>query len=150
MHLLGQAGAILAAAVLAGAGTHFLHPRAPVWHAQEEKMKEDEVSLASIQQRWQGDVVWVDARLRKDYAAEHVPGAILINEQETDQLLFENFGMLQDNKKPLVVYCSGQSCQASRKIADYLRERLPLTEIYVLKGGWNAWKAGQKNGGGKG
>jgi rhodanese-related sulfurtransferase len=140
---LGQATIILLAALLAAAGTHFLHPKAPVWYAVEEPLKEDEVTLALIQERWHGEVLWVDARLRKEYETAHVPEALLLNEQEADQLLFDYFEKLQDNKRPIVVYCGSEACQSSRKIADYLRKRLPGMEIYVLKGGWKAWLEGQ-------
>jgi prepilin-type processing-associated H-X9-DG protein len=55
--------------------------------------------------------------------------------------MFEHFAVLQDNKKPIVLYCDGHACQASRKMAAYLRERLPGSVIYVLRGGWEAWGA---------
>jgi rhodanese-related sulfurtransferase len=144
--MLGQAAVIVLAAILAAAGTHFLHPKAPTWYATQEPLKEDEVTMALIRERWQGDVLWVDARPRKEYESGHVPEALLLNEQEADQLLFDYFEKLQDNKKPIVVYCGSEACQASRKMADYLRERLPGTEIWVLKGGWKAWQEGQGKG----
>jgi rhodanese-related sulfurtransferase len=144
--MLGQAAVIVLAAILAAAGTHFLHPKAPAWYVAEEPLQEDEVTMALIHERWQGEALWVDARPRKDYESGHVPGALLLNEQEADQLLFDHFEKLQDNKQPIVVYCGSEACQASRKIAEYLRERLPGTEIWVLKGGWNAWQAGQRKG----
>jgi rhodanese-related sulfurtransferase len=144
--MLGQAAVIVLAGILAAAGTHFLHPKAPAWYVTQEPLKEGEVSMALIWERWQGDVLWVDARPRKEYESGHVPEAMLLNEQEADQLLFDYFEKLQDNKKPIVVYCGSEACQASRKIAEYLRERLPGTEIWVLKGGWKAWQEGQGKG----
>lgn len=142
--MLGQAAVIVLAAILAAAGTHFLHPRAPAWYRTEEPLREGEVTMALIRERWSGDVLWVDARLRRDYEAGHVPEALLLNEQEADQLLFDHFEKLQDNKKPIVVYCGSDACQASLKMAAYLRERLPSMEIYVLKGGWGAWRNAQE------
>lgn len=141
--MLGQAAVIVLAAIFAAAGTHFLHPKAPAWYVSEEPLKEDEVTMALIRERWQGDVLWVDARPRKDYELGHVPEALLLNEQEADQLLFDYFEKLQDNKKPIVVYCGSEACQASHKMAGYLRERLPGMEVWVLKGGWKAWQEGQ-------
>jgi rhodanese-related sulfurtransferase len=142
--MLVQAAVIVLAAILAAAGTHFLHPKAPAWYRTEEPLREGEVSMALIQERWSGDVLWVDARLRRDYEAGHVPDALLLNEQEADQLLFDHFERLQDNKKPIIVYCGSEACQASQKMAAYLRERLPGMEILVLKGGWDAWQEAQK------
>jgi rhodanese-related sulfurtransferase len=139
MSSLREAFLLLLATVLAAIGTHFLHPRAPQWFVKNEPLAADEVTLDIIDQKWRGDVLWLDARPRHFYTKAHIPGALLLNEQERDTLLFEHIDKLQDSKKPLVVYCDGHACQASRKIATFLRERMPGTEVYVLKGGWKSW-----------
>jgi rhodanese-related sulfurtransferase len=134
-----EAALIIAFVVLAAAATHFLHPRAPQWFVKHEPLAADEVTLEIIQQKWGGEVIWIDARPRQAYAAAHIPDALLLNEQETDALMFEHMEKLQSNTKPLIIYCDGHACQASRKIASYLRKRLPQSEIYVLHGGWKSW-----------
>ncbi len=145
MRTLAQAAVIVLAALLAAVGVHFLHPQAPPWRAQEEPLKDDEVTMAIIQERWQGKVLWVDARLRQEYEAGHIPGALLINEQELELQLGELFEEhFQDNTLPIVVYCGLETCQASRKVADYLRTFLQTMEVRVLKGGWEAWKAARQ------
>ena len=126
--------------LLAAIGTHFLHPRAPVWFEQKEPLRPDEVTPGMVAEKWRGEVLWVDARSRTAYVAGHVRGALLINEQEADQLLFEHFEVLQDNRKPIVVYCDEKGCQASRRIAAYLRERLSGMDIYVLRGRCQEWR----------
>ena len=126
--------------LLAASGTHLWHPRAPVWFEQKEPLGADEVTLAMIAGTWRGEVLWIDARSRADYLAGHIPGALLLNEQEADQLLFEHFELLQDNRKPVVVYCDERGCQASRRMASYLRDRLPGMDIRVLRGRWQEWK----------
>ncbi len=135
-----QAAILLIATVLAGAATQAFHPRAPAWYLTEAPLAEDEVTPQMVQEKWQGKVFWIDARLRNEFEAGHIDGAILLNEQERDQLLFEHFERLQDNTLPVVVYCGLDTCQASRKMKDYLKERLPIAEIYVLKGGWESWR----------
>lgn len=128
----------------AATGSHFLHPRAPAWYQAQEKLAEDEVSVADVQSRWQGQVLWIDARLREHFEKAHVPGALLLNEQELDALMIQHIEKLQDNKKPVVVYCDGHACQASRKIRKYLMETMALENVWVLHGGWPAWQAAQK------
>jgi predicted sulfurtransferase len=59
-----------------------------------------------------------------------------LNEQGFDDQLFELLEVLQDNQKPVVVYCGGERCEASRKIKQRLVESLPLDNVWVLKGGW--------------
>lgn len=139
MTSLRQAMVLLVATLLAAAGTHLFHPHAPQWYVKAEPLAADEVTVDLVQQKWRGEVIWLDARPRDAFTKSHIPGALLLNEQERDTLLFEHIDVLQDSKKPLVVYCDGHSCQASRKIANFLRERLGDADIFVLKGGWKAW-----------
>lgn len=141
--MIRQAAILLLLTVVAAAGAHFFHPRAPAWYLAQEKLAEDEVSVADVQARWQGQVLWVDARLREAYDKAHVPGALLLNEQELDALLIEHIEKLQDNQKPVVVYCDGHACQASRKIRTYLMGTVGLANVWVLHGGWPAWQATQ-------
>jgi rhodanese-related sulfurtransferase len=135
-----EAALLLLATLAAAIGTHFLHPRAPQWFAKNEPLAADEVTPDLVQQKWRGEVLWIDARSRQAFTAGHIPGALLLNEQDAEALMFEHIDKLQGNTKPIVVYCDGHACQASRKIAAYLRERLPGMQIYVLRGGWKAWE----------
>ncbi len=128
---------LLALSLVAAAGTHLFHPRAPSWYLDSGPVADDEVTISQIEARWKGDVLWIDARVRSQFLNGHVPGALLINEQERDQQLFENIAVLQDNKKPIVIYCDSGACQASRKIRQYLVERMPVEQIFVLRGGWD-------------
>ena len=115
-----EALAIMMLAVLGGAGTHWLHPRAPTWYLTEAPLAEDEVSMAVIKERWKGDVLWIDARISEQFDLEHVPGAISLNEQNFDQTLFDHLERLQDNAKPIIIYCGSEKCQASKKIKQAL------------------------------
>jgi len=40
----------------------------------------------------------------------------------------------------VVVYCSSLSCQASQEVAEKLREEVGLQSVFVLQGGWEAWR----------
>jgi len=146
MRPLREALILVICTVLAAAGMHAFHPRAPAWHLSEETGSEDEVTLEMVREKWHNDVIWIDARPRDQYEKGHVPGAILLNEQEAGTLLYEHFERLQDGSKPIVVYCDGAACQASHKMQQYLKDRLPVEDIFVLLGGWKAW---QKSGGGE-
>ena len=42
--------------------------------------------------------------------------------------------------RPIVVYCKGEDCGTSKRIAKRLRKSLPEAEIYSLKGGDTAWQ----------
>lgn len=124
--------------------THAWHPRAPALYLVEEPLRDDEISMQAIQERWQGKVLWIDARIQEQYDAGHVPGALLLNEQGFEQQLFNYLDALQTNTKPVVVYCSAAKCDASRKVLERLKQTLPIEKAFVLKGGWKAWESVNK------
>ena len=138
-----QAVVVLLLAGVAAVGTYYLHPAAPALFAVQEPVRDDEVTLGQIQERWQGDVLWIDARPREQYEQEHIAGALLLNEQGFDEQLLGMLEALQTNTKPVIVYCSGQRCDASRKVRAKLLELVAMDNCYVLKGGWAAWKGAQ-------
>jgi rhodanese-related sulfurtransferase len=47
-------------------------------------------------------------------------------------------------EKRVVVYCSSESCGASREVARRLREEARLQNVFVLEGGWEAWLGEKK------
>ncbi len=106
------------------------------WNAQPP-VSRDEVTLATVQ-HWGGHVLWVDARSRAKYARAHIPDAILLNEDEWNDLV-HTFLDAWDPDVPVVVYCDGGSCDASHAIAERLRTDFKIEKVYVLKGGWDAW-----------
>lgn len=141
--MIREALTLLLLTVAAAVATQWLHPRAPAWYQVEEKLAEGEVNVRLIQEQWKGDVLWIDARTEQRYELAHVPGALLLNEQHFDQQLFDLIETLQGNTKPVVIYCDAQRCEASKKVRAALMERVGLGNVWVLRGGWPAWQAGQ-------
>lgn len=137
-----QALVITLLAAAAAVAAFQLHPRAPSLHAVHEPLKADEVGLKEIHERWKDEVIWLDARPRDQFQQEHIPGARLLNEQEFDVLLLELLDELQKTHKPVVIYCGGQKCEASRHVREKLLTLVPLEDCFILKGGWPAWKQG--------
>ena len=107
------------------------------WRA-EEPLAPGEVRLATARQ-WGDQVQWVDARSRAKYERTHIPGALLLNEDEWDKLVGP-FLDAWDADKTLIVYCDGASCAASEAVAERIRTELKIGGVYVLKGGWAAWE----------
>jgi rhodanese-related sulfurtransferase len=132
----------LLAGVLA-AGAFQFHPHAPALYLIQEPMLADEIGLKEINERWKGDVLWLDARPRDQFDVAHIPEARLLNEQDFDNQLFEILDTLQTVTKPVIIYCGGQKCEASRHVREKLMKSVPLDRCFVLKGGWPAWLAGQ-------
>lgn len=101
-------------------------------------LAENEVTLATAQS-WGDKVLWVDARPRAKFEREHIPGAVLLNEDEWVRLV----GPFLDEWEPgksIVVYCDGGSCDASHAVAQRIKEELQVeSPIWVLHDGWDAW-----------
>lgn len=137
MKVPGQVFTLLALAAAAAFGTHAWHPRAPALHLIQEPLRDDEVSMAMIREKFGGQVLWIDARPADQFGAGHMPGALNVSEQQFDEQLVQHLDALQANSKPVVVYCSGQKCEASRKVMERLREMGFVKNAFVFKGGWS-------------
>lgn len=135
-----QAVVLLVLAAVAAYATHHLHPRAPALYAVQMPLQADEVTVAQVRERWGGQVIWLDARPRDQYEKEHIPGARLLNEQEFDEQLLALLDDLSRADRPVVIYCSGQKCEASRHVREKLRTVVQLDDCFILHGGWPAWQ----------
>jgi rhodanese-related sulfurtransferase len=133
---LAQACLLAVFSAAAAVATHFFHPQAPAWYLQRAALAEDELVMEQVQNDFGDQVLWLDARPTEQYEAAHLPGAKPLNEQGFDAQLFELIELLQTNEKPIVIYCGGERCEASRKIKQRLLDAFPLENVWVLKGGW--------------
>lgn len=129
-------GILLAACLLASANL-WLNPSRPTW--AQATLRPGELWLRDA--LTEGEVVvWVDARSGDDYSQAHIPGAVLLNEDDWDALLPELLAVWEPDRRT-VVYCSSEACQASESVAERLRTEVGLDDVYTLKGGWEAWQA---------
>jgi rhodanese-related sulfurtransferase len=89
---------------------------------------------------WGENAIWIDARPDEEFARDHVPGALSLNEDRWNELLPQFLAVWSPDKK-IVVYCSSQSCNASREVAHRLRNQAqpPMQNVFVLEGGWEEW-----------
>ena len=92
---------------------------------------------------WADGAIWVDARPDEEFARDHVPGASSLNEDRWNELLPQFLDSWSPEKR-VVVYCSSQSCNASREVARRLRDEAQLKNVFVLQGGWEEWLKSRK------
>jgi len=92
---------------------------------------------------WDKNTIWVDARPDAEFEREHIPGAVLLNEDRWNELL-PRFLTMWSPEKRVVVYCSSQSCNASREVARRLRDEAQLKNVFVLQGDWEEWLKSRK------
>ena len=136
MKRVRQALLIMLIALIPAGVAAFVHPRRPEW--SREVLAPGEERLKTVL-AWGSAVLWVDARSQRDYETEHIPGALSLNLEEWDTL-FPRFLDQWSPERKVVVYCSSLSCAMSHEVADRLTQS-GVSPVYVLKGGWEAWKA---------
>lgn len=138
--LLRQAALLLTLALLPAVAQAVYHRDRLSWRAPA--VAKDEVTLEQAR-AWGESALWIDARPEEQFERQHVPNALLLNEDRWDELLPQMLQVWTPDKRT-VVYCSSQSCAASHEVATRLRKEAGLKDVFVLHGGWEAWLAGQK------
>jgi rhodanese-related sulfurtransferase len=131
---------LLALALLPAVLTGWLHPKRPEWSWTRPAVTELPLDDA---ERLTPPVIWLDARPDEEYAAQHVPGALSLNEDRWDELLPKFMAVWQPGTR-VVVYCNSHECDASRAVAARLRHEYRINNVFVLQGGWNAWLEAHK------
>ena len=133
--LVRQALILAALALLPGAGEAIYFRDKISW---QSAIPPSELVTVEQARAWGGNVIWVDARPDDEFARDHVPGALPLNEDRWNELLPQFLAAWSPGKK-VVVYCSAQSCDLAREVAERLRKEAQLSDAFVLEGGWEAW-----------
>jgi rhodanese-related sulfurtransferase len=128
---------LLGLALLPAAGEALYLRDRVSWHS---RIAESDMVAVDLARNWGASVIWMDARPDVDFERDHVPGAILLNEDRWNELLPQFLQQQWSPEKKIVVYCSSQSCNLAGDVARRLREEAKLpNDIRVLKGGWEEW-----------
>ena len=133
--LVRQALILVALAFLPGIGQALYFRDKVSW--QSPIPASEMVTLAQAR-AWGRNAIWVDARPDVEFERDHIPGAVLLNEDRWNELLPQFLARWSPEKR-VVVYCSSQSCNASREVARRLRDEAQLKNVFVLQGGWEEW-----------
>lgn len=133
---LRDGSVILLLAVVPAVLNFWLHPQRAAFTLQEPTV--NEVELDDVI-RWKPAPLWIDARATSAYDREHIPGAILLNEDRWNELL-PTFLVAWQPRIRVVVYCDSEQCNASQAVVLRLKRELKISEVFVLKGGWSTWK----------
>lgn len=132
--MIKQASFIVLLAMSAGLLTALFHPRAPIYRTSGERSPLA-ISLTEVNALRAERVLWIDARSEDEYATDHVPGAILLNEDDWETG-FEALLHQWNPAQTLVVYCDEATCHASEAVAQRLRHEMSVESVYFLEGGW--------------
>jgi rhodanese-related sulfurtransferase len=133
--LLRQVFLLAAAALVPAVGEAIYFRERVSWHSP---IPASEMVTVDQARAWGSNVIWVDARPDAEFARDHVPDAVPLNEDRWNDLIGPFLAMWAPDKK-VVVYCSAQSCNAAREVAKRLRDEAQLKNVFVLEGGWEEW-----------
>lgn len=140
--LLRQTALLLGLAFLPAVGEALYFRDKVSW---QSRVAESEMVAVDLARSWGAGAIWVDARPDAEFDRDHVPGAILLNEDRWNELLSQFLQQQWSPEKKIVVYCSAESCNVAGDVARRLREEAKLpNEIRVLKGGWEEWLSKSK------
>ena len=134
--LLARQAAVLAAVALLPAAGEAIYFRNNIsWRSA---IAPSEMVTVEQARAWRDNAIWIDARPDDEFARDHVPGALSLNEDRWNELLPQVLLTWSPDKK-IVVYCSAESCNAARDVAKRLRAETHIEDIFVLQGGWEEW-----------
>ena len=130
-----QAVILAALAILPGTGEAIYFRDKISWRSA---IPPSELVTVDEAHTWGATAIWVDARPDDEFARDHVPGALSLNEDRWNELLPQFLAAWSPGKK-VVVYCSAESCDLAREAAERLRKEAQISDVFVLQGGWEAW-----------
>jgi rhodanese-related sulfurtransferase len=136
---LGQLAVIVGISLAAAAGTYWIKGApARVLRCDPSRLKPGELCLQQVP--LDGPVLWVDARLRKEWQANGLPGSVLWNlDSAEDTQAMEAEAALRIVDAPrVIVYCGDENCGLSHQVAEKIRALQLAEDVSVLHGGWRA------------
>jgi len=106
--------------------------------------KSNSISLAEAKEMLDtGMGFFIDSRSEEAYHQGHIFNALNLPEEKFEDIFEEVKSLIPDNAEfTLIVYCGGEECESSTKLARKLKD-YGYVNVRVFFGGWNEWnKAG--------
>lgn len=107
----------------------------------ERNQKTPEVSTEQLRRILvEGSAIVLDTRTRAEFDAGHIPGARNLDAPAAEQVAAVVRLVGGDKSAPLVLYCNGPFCQASRRLAEQLAAE-SFTNVRRYQLGIPIWRA---------
>lgn len=84
-------------------------------------------------------VIFLDARIQNEYDAGHVSQAYLLNSSMFGTPAADEAMKALDASQPVVIYCGGGECDASKNVA-ILLQQAGFKQLHILENGYPEWK----------
>lgn len=113
----------------------------------ETSEKEDDITYVSLDVlqnviQSKSKILLIDGRSESAYHEGHILGAVNIPYIQRDYF-FEQLLSNVARETPIIVYCSGKSCNISVELARSLSEEFGFIHVQVFEGGWEEWVKGE-------
>ena len=99
-----------------------------------------ELTLEQTKKLFDEGTTFIDARLAREYAAEHIRFALHLDSNELGSPEAATVLAKLPPTQRLVIYCGGGDCHASHNLAIFLQQA-GYTSLHIFKDGIPAWKA---------
>jgi rhodanese-related sulfurtransferase len=133
---------ILLIGVLLGVLFNALSPRGVKLLGPVPGSSADGIEEIALDEVWalyrERKAVFVDARSAEEFAAGHIPGALLLPKDDFDEVL-SSWTTLVPFDTLLITYCGGGSCDSSHDVAEWMKEE-GYSKVKVFRDGWEKWK----------
>lgn len=96
------------------------------------------IPLEKARELWSGGGFVLDARSPEDFEAGHIANALNLPAEEFDEYFVKLAPMLPPDA-PIIVYCDGEDCELSHRLAERLKEQ-GFTNVQMLFNGWTVWQ----------
>ncbi len=147
MRLPAQIATLVLASVLAGLAARSLNPQPLPWRQNWSNLVEEKATQAGVRLVTLAETraaiaaqqhLLLDARPNREYLAGHLPSALSLPVLELDTFLPQVLPLLTP-AQPLLVYCSGTSCDESLQLAKVLHGQ-GFTNVVLFNGGMVEWQ----------
>lgn len=121
---------------------------APATHADESVPAKDSapnqsddmmIDAKRAKEMFDSGVVFVDARIESAYKEAHVAQAFWLNSKTFGTPAAAEAMKVLDAAQPVVIYCDGGDCDASKNLA-ILLQQAGFSKIYIFEAGFPDWK----------
>ena len=135
--------ALSIATVILACGSAAVAEPASIYQAtlEEPDQKTPDISLEAFRGILaDGSVTVIDARPRAEFVGGHVPGAVALDAAPGEAVPAVERLVAGDKTRPLVLYCNGPFCQASRRLSDEL-VAAGFADVRRFQLGMPVWRA---------
>jgi len=125
---------------------NLFHPKGFIFISKKTNLSNQIVELSVKEAKSRFDLksgIFIDSRRTVDFKKEHIKGAIHIPAQPLSMALkkIKAHMKILSSSRDIVIYCTGEACGSSKKLAQLFIKKGFSRHIYIIKKGFPSWKS---------